>query len=168
MASISYKTLQLMETGHHDWRLSSLKKIARALKFPPKGIEQVITNYFRHHHDSIEAISLRIAEEGEASWKYWLFEFVDTFRHDQDISLIETPPRPGISLRIRALLASTVESLCLENGLTIPWWCDGVQTLSTPWFVSESENLKAMALIESPLPFRKRNIFVLNNFLSRA
>jgi hypothetical protein len=30
------------------------------------------------------------------------------------------------------------------------------------------ESLKATALVESPAPFRKRNIFVLGNFLSRV
>ena len=37
-----------------------------------------------------------------------------------------------------------------------------------PWFVSGMENLKAIALAESPLRFRIRKIFVLSNFLSRA
>jgi hypothetical protein len=40
--------------------------------------------------------------------------------------------------------------------------------LSEPWFVSGMENLKASALLESPLPFRRNNVFVLGNFLSRA
>jgi hypothetical protein len=37
-----------------------------------------------------------------------------------------------------------------------------------PWFVSGMESLKAIALVESPLPFRLRKIFVLENFLSRV
>lgn len=41
-------------------------------------------------------------------------------------------------------------------------------TLPEPWFVAGVENLKATALVESPLPFRRNNIFVLGNFLSRA
>ena len=40
--------------------------------------------------------------------------------------------------------------------------------LDKPWFVSGFENLKSTALIESPLNFRKRNIFVLGNFLTRV
>ena len=46
--------------------------------------------------------------------------------------------------------------------------CAGVGALATPWFVAGVENLKALALVESPTHFRKRNIFVLGNFLSRA
>jgi hypothetical protein len=40
--------------------------------------------------------------------------------------------------------------------------------LPRPWFVAGVENLKATALVESPLPFRRNNVFVLGNFLSRA
>jgi hypothetical protein len=34
--------------------------------------------------------------------------------------------------------------------------------------VAGRESLKAMALVESPVWFRRRNIFVLGNFLDRA
>jgi hypothetical protein len=43
-----------------------------------------------------------------------------------------------------------------------------VEALDSPWFVAGIENLKASALVESPVRFRKRNIFVLANFLERA
>ena len=67
-----------------------------------------------------------------------------------------------------ALLASTVEMLCAERRMPVPWWCGGAGILPAPWFVSGVENLKALALVESPAHFRKRNIFVLANFLARA
>jgi hypothetical protein len=78
------------------------------------------------------------------------------------------PPIPQTSARVRSLLASTVETLCAERGLPRPWWCGGVDVLPMPWFVAGIENLKATALVESPAHFRKRNVFVLANFLARA
>ncbi len=63
---------------------------------------------------------------------------------------------------------STVETVCAEVSLPSPGWCCGVEALDSPWFVAGIENLKASALIESPVRFRKRNIFVLANFLDRA
>ena len=167
-ASISYKTLQLIESGHHNPRLATLEKISRVLGLSKGEIQRAIAASFFKKSDSIETISQRIAGEGEDSWKHWLFEFVDTFRHHPTLSLVEAPPSSRVSLRIQCLLASTVEFLCVERKITPPWWCHGVETLPSPWFVSGSESLKAMALLESPLPFRKRNIFVLDNFLSRA
>jgi hypothetical protein len=43
-----------------------------------------------------------------------------------------------------------------------------VPGLEEPWFVTGIENLKAMAIVESPVFFRRRLIFVLENFLSRV
>ena len=168
MASLSYKTLQLIETGRHNPRLSSLEKVARAFGFPPGDIERTLCAHLSSSTDSVEAVSARMAAEGESSWKHWLFELVDAFRRQADAALFEAPPRPALSPRVRCLLAATVEALCAERGLTPPWWCGGVGPLPVPWFVSGSESLKALALVESPLEFRKRNLFVLANFLARA
>ena len=49
-----------------------------------------------------------------------------------------------------------------------PQWTAAVGCLDRPWFVSGFESLKASALVESPVPFRSRNVFVLANFLERA
>jgi hypothetical protein len=49
-----------------------------------------------------------------------------------------------------------------------PEWILTVPAPRDPWFVSGMESLKAIAIVESPLPFRIRKIFVLENFLSRV
>jgi len=56
----------------------------------------------------------------------------------------------------------------MELGVESPPWAMRSYYLPEPWFVSEVESLKAMAIQESPLFFRRNNIFVLDNFLSRA
>ncbi len=65
-------------------------------------------------------------------------------------------------------MASTVEYLCDEMGLEIPEWIEDVPGCEGPWFVSENENMKAIAMVESPLRFRMRKIFVLEDFLRRV
>lgn len=70
--------------------------------------------------------------------------------------------------RLRALLAGVAETLAAECGAGPPDWTNGVGPLDRPWFVSSCENLKASALVESPVPFRSRNVFVLANFLDRV
>lgn len=82
--------------------------------------------------------------------------------------LIDAPPFEATDEKIRCLMASTVEVLCREADMTAPPWCRAVGCLVNPWFVAGVESLKAMALVESPGHFRKRNIFVLDNFLERA
>ncbi len=71
-------------------------------------------------------------------------------------------------LGFAALLAATIEALCHELGWKSPAWLNEVQGLPEPWFVSGFQNLKAIALAESPVWLRMRNIFVLEDFLSQA
>lgn len=104
----------------------------------------------------------------EEDWKILIFNFVDGFRSSRNRDLILDEPLEGIPANLRSLLASIVEALCFETKVEIPKWCFKIGALSRPWFVAEVENLKAMALVESSVWFKKRNIFVLGNFLQRA
>lgn len=167
LAGLSFRTIQLLESGTHDPKISTLRNIAKATGYPPSIIEHCLDIIFKQPVDSILMISERILEDGENSWKIWLFNFVDAFRKHKDMSYIETPPIQGLSSRMNAILSSTVETLCEELAIEAPAWCKSISALSTPWFVSEMENLKAASIAESPIHFRKRNIFVLENFLSR-
>jgi hypothetical protein len=97
----------------------------------------------------------------------YLMDFVDDFRYYKDPAVIAQPTQ-GLDERWSALVASTVEYLCQEQKMESPSWARRVPACRDPWFVSGMENLKAIAIAESPLPFRLRKIFVLENFLSRA
>ena len=108
-----------------------------------------------------------MSAQTEIDWRYWLFELVDDFRRTHRPELL-SPPARELSPQLQALFAGVVESLATEADLPIPAWCEQVKALPQPWFVAGIENLKASALVESPLPFRRRNIFVLANFLARA
>ena len=157
-----------MERQGHDARLSTLRKVASALGLPANGLGVVIERFLVQHPDSIHCASLRTLADGAESWRIHPFDFVDAFRAAPEASLIDSAPIAATEKRIRCLAASTVEALCEEAGLDIPSWCAGIGPLQEPWFVAGVENLKAMALAESPATFRKRNIFVLGNFLDRA
>ncbi len=103
----------------------------------------------------------------DKNWRIPFMEFVDDFRRTRDNNLIEKP----LSLnneKIDSLLASTVEYLCDELGIETPDWVWDVPSCKEPWFISGYENLKAISISESPAYFRRRKIFVLENFLSRA
>ena len=94
-------------------------------------------------------------------------DFVDDFRHHRDVQAIQEPFQPG-DPAMDAILASTAESLCRELSLPSPDWIEKVPAPTKAWFVSGFDSLRAIALAESPLAFRLRKIFVLENFLSRA
>lgn len=100
-------------------------------------------------------------------WRIYLMDFVDDFRYYKDRRAIAEPFALAGD-KMDALLASTAEALCDETGFEAPEWLAHVPACNEPYFVSGFENLKAISIVESPLRFRQRKIFVLENFLSRV
>jgi hypothetical protein len=101
------------------------------------------------------------------NWFVYLMDFVDDFRRRRDRQMIEEPFEMDDE-RFDALLAATAEQLCAELKIEPPEWIMAVPAVRRAWFVSGMESLKAIALVESPLAFRRRKVFVLENFLSRV
>ena len=100
-------------------------------------------------------------------WAIHLMNFVDDFRRSRDLRAVEEPFPQG-ERKMDALVAATVESLCDELSLEAPRWLEQIPECEEPWFVSGLERLKAITIVQSPLRFRMRKIFVLENFLSRV
>jgi hypothetical protein len=107
----------------------------------------------------------KIAADPE-SWKLPFYDFVDDFRCHREMSALDGG-FTSYDAQFDALLASTVEALCSEMGKEAPLWTNGIGAAEKPFFVSGLENLKATALVESPLTFRKRKVFVTSSFLQR-
>jgi hypothetical protein len=101
------------------------------------------------------------------NWKLYFYDFVDDFRYSKDSKMIAEEFEFD-NEKIDALLASTVEKLCEELNIEIPKWLSKIPSCKKPFFVAGFENLKATAIVESPLRFRIRNIFVTKSFLQRV
>ncbi len=106
-------------------------------------------------------------EADPENWVIHLMNFVDDFRFHKNVSAVAEPFDLSDE-KMDALIASTATYLCDELGIDTPRWIFDVPACTHPWFVSGMESLKAIALAESPVQFRIRKIFVLENFLSRA
>jgi hypothetical protein len=117
-------------------------------------------------------ITLKETREKIANDRRWwcihLMNFVDDFRRHRDVRAIEESFEFCDDYKVNALLAATAECLCDEVQLTPPAWLSTVPECKDPWFVSDFERLKAIAIVESPLRCRMRKIFVCENFLSRV
>jgi hypothetical protein len=96
------------------------------------------------------------------------FDAVDEVRRSRRFDALKRLYSRSRRTRERALINSTACALAKELGEAPPWWAVHPMVLAEPWFVSGMESLKASALLESPIPFRRNNVFVLGNFLSRA
>lgn len=117
---------------------------------------------------STVAVCLKVEREGFESWKTHFLDYVDEFRRSLDTRLFLLAPPPKTPLKLRALLSSITLELCSEVEMPAPDWAQKDHCLPEPWFVAEMESLKASALVESPVYYKKNNIFVLENFLKRA
>lgn len=116
--------------------------------------------------NTLKATRAKIEAEPK-HWRVWLMDFVDDFRYYRNAEMIAESFELNDD-KIDALLASTVEYLCDELNIELPEWLNEIPSCDEPFFVSGIENLKATAIVESPLRFRIRKIFVLENFLSRV
>jgi hypothetical protein len=115
---------------------------------------------------TLEDTKKRIEKDSE-HWEIHFGNFLDDFRRHRRLQAISQPFELNNS-KIDALLASTAEALCDETGLEPPSWLAQVPECREPWFVGDVESLKAISIVESPLRFRIRKIFVLENFLNRV
>lgn len=99
-----------------------------------------------------------------------LREFLDEFYSAQPETMVRTIARAPASVGVMhdAYLAAVAEHLALRFRLSVPPWVEEPSRfLAQPFFAGGLENLKATLLVESPLAFRRRQIFVSANALSR-
>jgi len=106
-----------------------------------------------------------------------LGDFTDDFRlrattAEEKLALVNEAPvwiETPSQAHCNAYWAAMVETLCREAGLRPPDWTESPRCyLHRPWFAGALENLKAILLAESPVAFRRRNLFVSANALTRA
>ena len=97
-------------------------------------------------------------------------EFVDSWQMSspsQQLACIREEP-PCINAIYDAYLAALAEHLALSAKIPAPDWTEGPSRfLKEPHFAGGLESLKPILLVESPLAFRRRLIFISANALSR-
>src|SRR5690606_1439150 len=101
----------------------------------------------------------RPPSKGVSNWVPF-FNAVDEARRTRGFHALRSLYSRSRRTRERALLNATACALAAEFGEAPPWWAMHPLALPEPWFVAGMESLKATALVESPLPFRRNNIFV--------
>lgn len=163
-AGLSRSGLRPLMAREINIRVDSIAKLALQLD---RDIYILATSPTTNSDLSTIALSYKISHDGFDSWKVHLMDFVDEFRRTLDPQLFILEPTKKLHPKLMALLASTVLFLSHEAQIDPPTWALKNYFLQAPWFVSGMQSLKAIALVESPLFFRKNNIFVLNNFLER-
>jgi len=106
--------------------------------------------------------------QGKDSFDILFRDFLHEFNHNPlEYRLSEEPLK--IDKIKNAFLAATAEQLAYQNDFTIPEWVyKDEYFLDEPYFASSVEGLKPLLIMESPVPFRRRGIFVALNALKTA
>ena len=166
MVGLARETVRLCERALRQSKIENIATLAQL--FDRQVLVAVVPNDPAVSDLSTVAVSLAVRHDGFESWKIHFMDLVDEFRRSSDVRLVLLPPVRGTDERLYALLAATVNELCIEAAISTPEWARREYYLAQPWFVSGMESLKASALLESPLAFRRNNIFVHDNFLKRV
>lgn len=118
---------------------------------------------------ALECYSLTTGAQA-AERQLLLNQFIDDFRRATPSArwaAIAEPIVPNDSLA--ALLAATVETLCVEVESRPPPWV-ATKVSPEPFFAFDAKSfpLRVRLMIESPPAFKLRRVFVPDNFLQRA
>jgi hypothetical protein len=112
--------------------------------------------------------------EDLATLSHELAEFLDEFYREGSAEVIKDEPGRLEGAIVEgdvadAYLAATAVALARGRGAQPPRWAmRGDRRLDRPWFASRGAAVRATLLLESPAPFRERNLFVSENALARA
>ena len=119
------------------------------------------------------AEALRYIVEGVDPWLA-VGQFQDDWRRTElprraELCREPLPDVPAPHLRWAAFLAAAVEYLCWQDGAPFPGWTSCPEyRLAEPWFLYPGWRLRAWQLVETPAPFKMRNIFGGDRILSRV
>jgi hypothetical protein len=113
---------------------------------------------------------LAAAKQAAPKYQPVINEFIDLFRRssaDERQRMMSSPIEELGALE--GLVAAVVSALCRETRTVAPDWLDRVGS-PDPFFAfpAKSFRMRLRLMLESPPPFRIRNVFVPENYLSRA
>jgi len=119
---------------------------------------------------------LRSGEALKDIWRYAVIQLLDDYtslRLQEGVAkaarLFDPVPQATGDTRVDAAFAALAEHLARRDGWAPPAWSRDFERPASPWwFVTDMAGLHPRALVESPLSFRKRGVFITEDALDRV
>lgn len=156
----------MVKDTHIQIRLSSTQKkvVEKNAKTQGLSISQYLLNLIEKDSSFDKKLTIIINEILKNGLDpYLLSEFsilvLDLSNNDL-LKLVEKPFSSNCNgLSLNYLLA-TLETELKRRNLELPEWFGNIKSLKEPWFGTNLKSLRGFLLLNSPLAFRRRNIFI--------
>ena len=89
-----------------------------------------------------------------------LNDFLSSLAPEELGSAIREADLSGLSPFLRNYVAAMTEQAAVRVGVLPPAWTRAVEPLDEPYFATDLVSLRPHLLRESPVPYRRRNLFV--------
>jgi hypothetical protein len=131
---------------------------------------------FRTVGDAADAAARMVAAHERLArvWRFAIVQMLDDYlsvlRHEGVATagrMWRDAPEPTGDIRVDAAFAAMAEHLARRDGWPVPAWTQGREAVPW-WFVTELRGLHPRALVESPLSFRRRGVFITRDALERV
>lgn len=157
-AGLHKSTISRYVHGQREYSFENFEKVHCAVEI----LERITLKGLTSAREATERV---VAGE---NWQIAYFDFLDSFLSTKNFLLISQKPVDGLDIKSLALICSMVMQLCEDHHVQFPDWAKLSLELEEPWFISKFKNLRAICLVQSPLFFKRNNIFVGQDFLQRA
>lgn len=157
-SSLNKSTISRYVNGEREYSFENFEKVFKAV--------EIIERSYLRGRTSVRQATQRVVF-GE-DWQIAYFDFVDSFLATKSEYLMNEKPMDGLEIKPLALICAIVMQLCEESSIQAPEWAKLSLELEQPWFISKFKSLRAISLVDSPIYFKRNNIFVGDDFLKRA
>jgi uncharacterized protein (DUF1778 family) len=141
---------------------STIRKRAQAANMDMS--EWILSILFPPASREFQSLVAEVAKQRQSSNRFYAFAALSDFLHGLEpetlAQAVSDKAETELDEFIFNYIAAMVELACHQKKISPPTWIQEAQGLSQPYFGSSLLSLRLYLMTHSPVPFKKRNIFI--------
>jgi hypothetical protein len=142
---------------------STIRKRAQAANMDMS--EWILSVLFPPAAREFQSLVAEVAKQKQSSNRFYAFAALSDLLHGLEPDTLAQAVADRIEIERRdefifIYIAAMVELACHQKKINPPTWIQEAQGLSQPYFGSSLLSLRLYLMTHSPVPFKKRNIFI--------